>query len=287
MTSWHHSRGELLLGNRPALMGILNVTPDSFSDGGRYDQPDAALAHAIEMLGAGADIIDIGGESTRPGSLPVSAQTECTRILPVIQGLVQERPDALISIDTTKAEVARAALRAGACIVNDISGGLWDPEMVPVVREHLAGYVCTHSLDRPAIMQHDPHYPNVVFDVRRFLEQRKCDLLDHGLEEKRLCFDVGIGFGKTAAHNLALIRAGAAGGFQGLDRPMLWGLSRKSFIEKTLNRPTPDRLAGGLAAHAVLLTSLQPQIWRVHDVRASMDFIEIYRALASPTDRTS
>ncbi len=275
-----HTKGSLEIGTTPVLMGILNVTPDSFSDGGKYTTPEAALVHTLEMLGAGAEIIDVGGESTRPGSTPVDPGEECDRVLPVIEAIRKERPDALISIDTSKATVARAAVRAGASIINDISGGLWDPEMFSVVHQTNAGYICMHTLDHPERMQNNPQYRSVVLEVSEFLQRQQAQLIDLGIAEESLCFDVGIGFGKSLQHNLDLIRAGADNRFAALGRPMLWGLSRKSFIEKRLQRPVEDRLAGGLAAYAALLRCSGPQIWRVHDVQATADFLTIHHTLA-------
>jgi len=276
---WVHAKGSLSISPFPVLMGILNVTPDSFSDGGRFLDPDRALAQALRMVGQGADIIDIGGESTRPGAEPIVADVEKERVLPVIQRLAEERPDILISIDTTKASVARAALNAGAGIVNDISGGLWDPEILHVVKQHRAGYVCTHTLDRPDRMQHSPSYHNVVEDILNFLLQRQEAMNDIGLDPSSVCYDVGIGFGKTPDHNLDLIRAGAQDAFAALNRPLVWGLSRKSFIEKVVGAPSYERFAGGIAAHAHLLNASGPQIWRVHEVKPTRDYLQMFRAL--------
>lgn len=277
---WHYQNGAFTLGESPLLMGILNMTPDSFSDGGLFSDPGKALKRCLQMVADGADLIDVGGESTRPGSQPVSATEECDRVLPVIEALSGERPDIIISIDTTKADVARRAIKAGARIVNDISGGLWDPEMLSVVHQTKTGYVCTHTLDHPDRMQADPRYQNVVEDILQFLLDRRETLREAGISDEAVCFDVGIGFGKTLDHNLDLIRAGGRDAFRSLQRPMLWGLSRKSFIEKVTGRAVSDRFAGGMAAHACLLSSATPQIWRVHDVRKTADFLKMHARLA-------
>lgn len=274
-----HASGTLSLTETPVLMGILNVTPDSFSDGGRYERVSSAVLHAEEMLQEGATIIDVGGESTRPGAQPVSEAEECDRVLPVIEQIHHEHPDVLISVDTTKAAVAREAIRAGASMINDVSGGLWDVEMFPVVHHTRAAYICMHALDRPERMQQNPEYQNVTREVLDFLSERKSLLLELGVEEDRLAFDVGIGFGKTLEHNLELIRSGGQDAFAVLGRPMLWGLSRKSFIDKLLDRKVEERLPGGLAAYASLLRSSVPQIWRVHDVRATADYLAMNAAL--------
>ncbi|MEM6885631.1 MAG: dihydropteroate synthase, partial [Verrucomicrobiota bacterium] len=257
-----HTGGTLRFSAQPVLMGILNVTPDSFSDGGQHNTPDTAVQRASEMTQEGATIIDIGGESTRPGAKPVSVAEECDRVLPVIERIRHNLPDALISIDTSKAAVARDAVAAGAAIINDVSGGLWDPEMFDVVHQTGAGYICMHALDRPELMQQNPQYRDVTQEVLDFLLQQQRALCELGVPEACLAFDVGIGFGKTLEHNLDLIRAGGQDRFSELHRPMLWGLSRKSFIDKRLGRAVEDRLAGGLAAYASLLRCSTPQIWR-------------------------
>jgi len=274
-----HAQGTLTFSELPILMGILNVTPDSFSDGGKHNNLAAATKRAAAMLKEGADIIDIGGESTRPGASPVSSDEECDRVLPAIKAIHHQHPKALISIDTSKASVARAAVEAGAAIINDVSGGLWDPDMFSVVHETGAGYICMHALDRPDRMQIQPIYQNVTQDVLHFLLDQKSKLLDLGIAEACLAFDVGIGFGKTLEHNLELIRAGGTGGFAPLRRPMLWGLSRKSFIDKKLGRSVTDRLPAGLAAYASLLRCPTPQIWRVHDVCETADYLAMYQEL--------
>lgn len=256
-------------------MGILNVTPDSFSDGGCFFEPAAAIEHGLRQLADGAALIDIGGESTRPGAAPVPEDEELRRVLPVIQGLHRQAPHAILSIDTYKANVARAAIEAGASIINDVGAGLWDPAMPETVRSTGAGYICLHSRARPGTMQQDPHYSDPTAEVSAFLLARKQSLIDFGIPENCLVFDPGIGFGKTPAHNLELLTHAAS--FHQLKRPILWGLSRKSFIFKTLGlSPEDTRLPGGLAAHAVLLQAGGPQIWRVHDVAETRQFVRMW-----------
>lgn len=261
---------------RPLLMGILNVTPDSFSDGGRFVDLEKALAHASTLVAEGADILDIGGESTRPGATPVGAEEELARVLPVLRALRERHPQVALSIDTYKAPVAEAAVHSGACIINDVGGGRWDPAMPRVAARLEAGYVCMHSQGRPVTMQLAPVYANVRNEVLSFLRQRQSELIEAGIAPERVVFDPGIGFGKNAEHNLQLLRQPEF--LQPLRRPILWGLSRKSFLAKLAGAPA-DRLAGTLAAHAWLLRSRLPQIWRVHDVKPALDLIRLWQAL--------
>lgn len=276
--TWRHARGRLEIGDEPLLMGIINVTPDSFSDGGCFAEPEAAVEHGVRLAAEGAALLDVGGESTRPGAAPVPAEEEKRRVLPVIRELVRRVPQAVISVDTYKAEVAAAAVEAGASIINDVGAALWDPGMVDVLRQTGAGYICMHSRARPDVMQDCPHYDDVTRTVRDFLRQRQESLRQAGVEEERMTLDVGIGFGKTPAHNLELIAHAAA--FRVLGRPMVWGLSRKSFIVKTLGlAPEDSRLPGGLAAHAALLQAGGAQIWRVHDVAETAEFVRMWHRI--------
>jgi dihydropteroate synthase len=277
---WRHLQGEFELGGRPLLMGILNLTPDSFSDGGKYLAQDKALQHAESMIQAGAEILDLGGESTRPGAEPVAEAEELKRVLPVIKALKQAYPGTIISIDTYKAAVAERALEAGAAIINDVGAGLWDEKMVDVLRSTDAAYVCMHSQGRPGEMQNQPSYNNVAEEVLSFLQERKTTLMHAGLAEERLVFDVGIGFGKRLNDNLELLRHRDT--FLALKRPLLWGLSRKSFISHLLNVPAQERLAGGLAAYATLLRHPGPQIWRVHDVAEHAQLIRMWEETTKP-----
>ena len=274
-------------------MGILNVTPDSFSDGGQHLDTTRAVARARQMLVEGADIIDVGGESTRPGAPAVSAAEELRRVLPVIEQLIQElkgeppgkpiggavRPEPhppILSIDTTKALVANRALAAGARIINDISALQQDPEMVPVVREFGAGVVLMHRQGTPATMQQNPHYSDVVREVREFLGERIEFALARGVKKTQIAVDPGLGFGKSVEHNRQLV-AGLEQ-FRSLDCPILVGASRKSFIGQLLNRPVSERLAGSLAV-AAWAVAHGARIVRTHDVAATVDVVRLIAAV--------
>jgi dihydropteroate synthase len=246
--------------DRPLIMGILNVTPDSFSDGGRYLDPEAALDRALEMEAEGADIIDLGGESTRPGATLISPEVEMSRILPVLQRL-QGRLKIPVSIDTWKAPVAEAALKEGAEIINDVSAGRWDPQLWPAVVEHRAGYILMHALDRPATMQKDPAYGDVSAEVLGFLKQFLARAEENGFSLESIVCDPGFGFGKTLCHNLELLRDLEA--FRVLRRPILVGLSRKSFL-KLIGGSEPLEISNELA-HS-WASARGAAIWRVHDV---------------------
>ncbi|MDD5260820.1 MAG: dihydropteroate synthase [Methylacidiphilales bacterium] len=274
MMLWQHAHGSLEIGNRPVLMGILNITPDSFSDGGSHFRLGDALARAEEMATAGAHILDVGGESTRPGATPVEEEEELRRVIPVIEAIHRRLPHMLISVDTYKARVALEALKAGAAIVNDVSAGRWSPGMLEVLSNSQAGYVAMHSLDRPDRMQLNVKYADVVAEVYDFLAGLQTRLESAGINSDRLVFDAGIGFGKSPEHNLKLIAAHETWGKLG--RPILWGISRKSFISKILNVEPDDRLTGSLSLHARLLESGLPQIWRVHEVEEYAKFLDMW-----------
>ena len=249
------------------LMGVVNVTPDSFSDGGLYLDPQAAIAHGERLAGEGAHILDVGGESTRPGSDPVSADEELRRVLPVVEGLPGKR----ISIDTTKAEVAARALDAGASIVNDVSALRFDPAMAEVAAR--AEAVCLmHMLGEPRTMQQDPRYEDVVSDVKAFLEERLSFAVEQGIEEGRVWLDPGIGFGKTLEHNLALLRR--LDEIVALGRPVVIGTSRKSFIGKITGRPEDERLPGTIATNVMALER-GASVFRVHDVAQCADALNV------------
>lgn len=259
------TRGRVFrLGSRTWIMGVLNVTPDSFSDGGLYLDPGLAAARARAMLAEGADIIDVGGESTRPGAAPVDEGEEIRRVAPVVERLRKET-DALISVDTTKSAVARAALDRGADIVNDQSALRFDPRMAAVVAGAEAAVVLMHMQGTPETMQIRPRYRDVVAEVRGFLKERLRAAAAAGIPAARTVVDPGIGFGKTPEHNLALIDG--LGALVGLKRPILVGVSRKSFLGRILDRPVGERLEGTLAA-AVLAADRGAAILRVHDVAA-------------------
>lgn len=273
---WKTRRATLDLASRARVMGILNVTPDSFSDGGRYGRRDAALERARRMIAEGADIIDIGGESTRPGARPVDAVEETTRILPVVAALRAEW-DGLISIDTMKSSVALAALGAGADIVNDVSGLRADPHMAGLCAAAGCGVVAMHMLGEPRTMQHAPHYDDVVSEVRDFFAGRFVSLTAAGIEAEAICFDPGIGFGKTPDHNLALLRA--------LDslapnrRPLLLGVSRKSFIARLLGNDGLGMRHWPTVAVTAFARDLGVMIHRVHDVRPNREAIRMMEAI--------
>ena len=259
----------------PLLMGVVNVTPDSFSDGGDYATPEAAIARGRELRAAGAAILDIGGESTRPGAEPVDEAEELRRVLPVVQALAA---DGAVSIDTRRAGVMRAALAAGARIVNDVTA-LAGPGSLEAVAEAGAAVVLMHMQGEPRTMQRDPLYADVVRDVYDFLAGRIEACVAAGIARERIAVDPGIGFGKTVAHNLELIRRLAV--FHRLGRPLVLGVSRKSFIEKVVGYPTPPkaRLPGSLAA-ALAGVVAGVQILRVHDVAETRQALAVWQAIA-------
>ena len=252
----------------PLLMGILNVTPDSFSDGGQFNALDQAVARALQMEADGADIIDIGGESTRPGSEGVTLDEELRRTIPVIRELAQKLRIP-ISIDTTKSEVARQALDAGAEIVNDISGLTFDHAMMDVCREADAGICLMHIQGTPQTMQQNPQYTDVVSEVSEFLQQQVDRCLMAGILAERMCVDPGIGFGKTADHNLQLLKAIPRLQAE-LQRPVLIGHSRKRFLSKILGRSVEERESGTVGV-SIALAQLGADILRIHDVRSVRD----------------
>ena len=271
---WNCRGREVVCGPRTLIMGILNVTPDSFSDGGKFQTLEKAVARGLQMVEEGADIIDIGGESTRPGAKPVQALEEIARTVPVIKKL-REKTGALISIDTRKAEVARAALAAGADIINDISA-LADPGMAAVAAETGAGLVLMHMLGTPETMQNNPRYDNVVSNVWNFLEERMAFAVARGVAPEQIVLDPGIGFGKTDEHNLTLLKGIPQLAASG--RPVLIGASRKSFIGRITGGGPDERLTGSLAiaAFAVLRGA---HILRVHDVKESCDAVRLVDTL--------
>ena len=261
---------------RPALiMGIVNVTPDSFFDGGRFLDAEAAVAHALQLVEQGAEIIDVGGESTRPGALPVTEPEELRRVMPVIEQLAG-RIKVPISIDTVKPGVARAALAAGASMVNDVAANRADDALWRLVAEAGAGYVCMHMQGTPQTMQANPIYTDVVREVGEFFAQRIRRLSDCGVGRDQIILDPGIGFGKTVEHNLQLL--GAARSFAGLERPLLLGVSRKSFIGKLLGAELAARLPGALAC-ACLAVAAGVQIIRAHDVAETVQAVRMTEAI--------
>ncbi|MBU1742959.1 MAG: dihydropteroate synthase [Proteobacteria bacterium] len=257
------------------VMGVLNVTPDSFSDGGRHLDPEVALGHGLAMAAAGADIIDVGGESSRPGSDGVDEAVEIGRVRPVIEQLAQ-RTGALISIDTQKAGVAEAALDAGARIINDVSALRSDPRMTEVARRTGASVILMHMLGRPRDMQRRPVYDDVTAEVRDFLAGAVEGAVAAGLDRTRLAVDPGIGFGKTFDHNLTLINR--LEDFRDLGRPLVLGVSRKAFIGAVTGREPPRRTAGSLALAAVGVMKGAAVI-RAHDVSETVDVVKMVRAV--------
>ncbi len=246
-------------------MGVVNVTPDSFSDGGAYLATGDAVAHALQLVRDGAEILDVGGESTRPGAEPVGAAEELGRVLPVLEGLAAAGNTALVSIDTSKAEVARAALDAGARIVNDVTALRGDPEMGALIAEREVDCCLMHMLGEPRTMQREPRYADVVDEVKSFLAERLAHAVGQGIDERRVMLDPGIGFGKTTAHNLELLRRLTE--LTELGRPIVIGTSRKSFLSVLAREPRreDERLAGTIATN-VLAYERGASVFRVHDV---------------------
>ncbi len=256
-------------------MGILNVTPDSFSDGNLYFDRDKAVKHGLDLVKEGADILDVGGESSRPGSDRVSVEEELCRILPVISKL-RENTDTILSVDTTKAEVARRALDSGANIINDISSFQFDPDMLPLAAERETPVILMHMKGNPKTMQDNPSYENLLAEVKSFFQERIDVAVSSGIKRKKIIIDPGIGFGKKFSDNLNLIRNLRY--FEELERPLLVGLSRKSFIGKIVDQPSQDRLEGSLSA-AVLSVSHGAHLLRVHDVAATKKAILVAEAI--------
>jgi len=269
---WQCGRFSLPLG-RPLLMGVVNVTPDSFSDGGRYAEPAAAIAHARSLAADGADILDVGGESTRPGADEVTADDELRRVLPVIEAL--SAGDCPVSVDTVKPAVMRAAIAAGAAIVNDVSG-VRGRESLAVVADSDVGVCVMHMQGTPRTMQRDPRYDDVVGEVHAWLGARVSALAGAGVERTRIAVDPGIGFGKTLEHNLALLRALPA--LRDLGCAVLVGLSRKSMLGAITGRATDERRAASLAG-ALWCAWQGADIIRVHDVRETRDALSVWQAL--------
>lgn len=266
--------GKILDLRQPAVMGVLNVTPDSFSDGGRYAAPDAALRRADAMVAEGAAIIDVGGESTRPGAPPVSVQEELDRVLPVVERLAQELPIP-ISVDTSKPEVMREAARAGASLINDV-WALRQPGALEAAAASGLPVCLMHMLGEPATMQQEPHYVAVVTEVRAFLAERVQACMAAGIPRERILVDPGFGFGKTLEHNLSLLRY--LDSFTDVAAGVLAGVSRKSMIGLLLNAPVGERLAGSLAA-AVIAAWQGAHVIRAHDVRETVQALRVCAAV--------
>ncbi len=260
------------------IMGVVNVTPDSFSDGGRYLDTAVAIEHGLELDAEGAAILDVGGESTRPGAAPVSEPEELRRVIPVIEGLIAAGTTAQISIDTYKSRVAARALASGATLVNDVTAFRGDPEIATVVAEAKADCCLMHMLGDPRTMQQDPRYGDVVTEVKAFLEERMAFAIANGVAEERILLDPGIGFGKTVDHNLELLRR--LGEFLDLGRPVVIGTSRKSFLGKITGREVGDRVAATVATN-VLAYERGARVFRVHDVAPVHDALAVTAATVS------
>jgi dihydropteroate synthase len=263
------------LQHRPLVMGIVNTTPDSFSDGGRFLEPSAAVDHALKLAAEGADVLDIGGESTRPGASPVPVSEEIRRVVPVVAALAAQTA-VPVSIDTMKAEVARECLKAGAAIVNDVAG-FRDPAMIAVAAEYRAGVVVMHMQGTPETMQLNPQYSDVVQEVSGFFEERLQALAKEGIPQDSICLDPGIGFGKTLEHTLSLL--GNLGEFTRFERPICLGVSRKGFLGQITGRSRSERMAGSLAIACFAVARGQAQVLRVHDVAPTRDAALLLEAI--------
>ena len=262
-------------------MGVLNVTPDSFSDGGRFFAVEKAIEHGVRMAAEGADIIDIGGESTRPGAEPVAAGEELRRVIPVIEKL-RAKIDVPVSIDTSKAEVARAAIHAGASVVNDVTGGRGDEGMLPLIAETKSAFIIMHMQGTPRTMQNRPQYEDVVSEVADFFRQQYARAIGCDIDPMAIAFDPGIGFGKTFDHNLELLAQLER--LRANDRPLVVGVSRKSFLGKLANSPEmKDRLAPAVALTA-LLRIRGADVFRVHDVKENVSALRVTEAILGRTE---
>jgi dihydropteroate synthase len=258
------------------IMGVLNVTPDSFSDGEDFFETENAVKHGLRMAAEGAHIVDIGGESTRPGAESVAAEEELRRVIPVIEQL-RTKSDVIVSIDTSKAEVARAAIRAGASIVNDVTGGRGDQEMMPLIAETKSAFIIMHMQGTPQTMQIAPQYTNVVSEISDFFRQQYDRAIVYSIDTMAIAFDPGIGFGKTLEHNLELL--GHLEMLRACDRPIVIGASRKSFLGKLINSTQiSDRLAPGVALTS-LLRARGADVLRVHDVKENANALKVTEAI--------
>jgi len=262
---------------QPVVMGVLNLTPDSFFDGGRHSSIDAAVDHALAMIAEGAAIIDIGGESTRPGALPVSVEDECQRVVPVIGALVHAGVDAVVSIDTSKAEVMRQAVAAGASMINDVCA-LQQPDAIKAAAESDVAVCLMHMQGAPQKMQDDPQYENITEEIARFLQQRVEACVQAGIGRDRLVLDPGFGFGKTVKQNYTLLKQ--LDRFRTMELPLLVGLSRKSMIGAVLDADVDHRLYGSLTALVIAVMG-GANIVRVHDVSATVDAVAVCTAVMS------
>ena len=273
-------RGHALDTTRPVIMGIVNVTPDSFSDGGKFIDPENAIRHAVDLVKQGADIIDIGGESTRPGSAPVLLQEEIDRVIPVIEGIKGKGITTPISIDTRKVKVAGKAVKAGAVIVNDVAALDDEPELADLIAGGNLGAVLMHMQGRPKLMQAEPHYDDVIGEIGEFFEERLDFAIGRGIPEENIILDPGIGFGKLLGHNLEIL--GRCGEWLRYGRPLMIGPSRKRFIGEILGNDVTDRMYGTIGACVTALNS-GARIFRVHDVKAVREAIEVAYSILNDT----
>ena len=265
--------GALTEGPGPVVVGILNVTPDSFSDGGNFLDPDAAAEHAVAMLDEGAEILDVGGESTRPGSEPVSQEEEIRRVVPVLERILASRPEAVVSVDTYRAGTATAALEAGARLINDVTALRGDPRMATVAKEAACPVILMHMQGEPKTMQEEPHYEDVLREVRDFLAERAEYAVAAGVRPENVIVDPGIGFGKNLEHNLALLRNLDA--VVDLGFPVLIGASRKTFIGRITGAQEARERVFGTVATTVLAYQQGVTFFRVHDVRANREALAV------------
>jgi dihydropteroate synthase len=279
--NWRCRERTLQIGKRALLMGIVNVTPDSFSDGGQHFTTQSAVDHALKLIADGADILDIGGESSRPGAVPVSLNEELNRVVPVVEQLAK-LTSLPISVDTVKPEVVRQALRAGAHVVNDITA-LQDPAMIAVVREYGAGVVLMHMQGTPETMQQNPNYSDVVGETCAFLEGRIRELTASGIGLETIALDPGIGFGKTHEHTLEQLRR--LRDYQRLGRPVCLGVSRKGFLGIITGKARHERAVASVAVACHALANGAAQILRVHDVAEHCDAARVFEALAGGVER--
>jgi dihydropteroate synthase len=261
---------------RGMIMGVLNVTPDSFSDGGEFFSADSAVARGMQIAAEGAQIVDVGGESTRPGAEPISEKEELSRVIPVIEKL-RDKLDLPISVDTSKAKVAEAALEAGACIVNDVTGGQCDEKMMPLVAKRDAAFIIMHMQGEPRTMQIAPRYLDLISDVSIFFRQQYARAIECGIDPMAIAFDPGIGFGKTPEHNLQLLAN--VDRLRLENRPLVIGVSRKSFLGKLIGSSEMDaRLAPGIAVTS-LLRARGAEVFRVHDVKENVNALRVVEAI--------
>jgi len=275
--------GTLTAGPGPVVVGILNVTPDSFSDGGNFLDPEAAAEHAAAMLDEGAGMLDVGGESTRPGSDPVSQEEEIRRVVPVIERILSARPEAVISVDTYRSGTATAALEAGASLVNDVTAIRGDPRMASVIQEAGCPVILMHMQGEPKTMQKDPHYKDVVREVRDFLAERAEYAVAAGVRPEHIIVDPGIGFGKNLEHNLDLLNN--LGAIVDLGLPVLIGVSRKRFMERITGVQEAKARVSGTVAASVLAYERGATFFRVHDVRANREALAVAEAVLHTSRR--